>query len=100
MATLKAIINNTETQVKFDENDNVMMALYDYVDWGTCGGSCTCGTCVCDILSGEEHFPLPDFFEKDMLEFVDRPNSRLACQLELENVPDNTLVVRIKNGQI
>lgn len=53
-----------------------------------------------NILSGEEHFPLPDFFEKDMLEFVDRPNSRLACQLELENVPDNTLVVRIKNGQI
>jgi len=100
MPQLTAIINNQETQVEFNEHDNVMIALYDYVDWGSCGGSCTCGTCVCEILSGEEYFPLPDLFEEEMLDYVGRPNSRLGCQLELENVPNNKLVVRIKNGEI
>ena len=100
MPRLKAIINNSETQVEFSEYDNVMIALYDYVDWGSCGGSATCGTCVCKILSGEEYFPLPDFFEEEMLEFVGKPNSRLGCQLELENVPNDKLVVRVENGQL
>lgn len=95
---LKAIINNIETQVEYSEYDNVMIALSDFVDWGSCGGSATCGTCVCSILSGEEYFPLPDFFEEEILEFVGKPNLRLGCQLELENVPNDKLVVRVENG--
>ena len=100
MPRLKAIINNLETQVEFSEYDNVMIALSDYVDWGSCGGSATCGTCVCSILSGEEYFPLPDFFEEEMLEYVGKPNNRLGCQLELENVPNDKLIIKVENGQV
>lgn len=95
MPTLTAIIKNKETKVEYTDSDNVMIALYDYVDWGTCGGSAVCGSCVCDVLAGEEYFEEPDFMEQDMLQFTGKPNSRLGCQLHLENAPNGKVIIRV-----
>ena len=95
MPSFTAIIKNKETQIEYTENDNVMIALYDHVQWGTCGGSCVCGSCACNVLAGDEYFDEPDLMEQDMLEFTGMPNGRLGCQLSLENVPDGKLVVRV-----
>ena len=95
MPTLTAIIKNKETKVEYTDSDNVMIALYDHVDWGTCGGSAVCGSCVCNVLAGDEYFDDPDIMEQDMLEFTSMPHARLGCQLSLENVPDGKLVIRV-----
>ena len=56
MPKLKASYRGRDFQVEYTGTDNVMIALYDDVDWGTCGGSCACASCICDILEGEEYF--------------------------------------------
>lgn len=99
MAKLTAIIKNKEVEVEYNDYDTVMVALYDHVDWGTCGGSAVCGTCVCDVLQGEEYFKDPDFLEQDMLEFAGKPNSRLSCQLSLDGVPSGKVRVRVNNDR-
>ncbi len=55
---------------------------------GQCGGGCTCATCHCYVAAPPvSSLPAPDGDERDMLEYVwePRPNSRLACQIRLEN---------------
>ena len=49
MRSFTALIKNKEVQVQYTDSDNVMIALYDEIDWGTCGGSGVCGSCVCTI---------------------------------------------------
>lgn len=97
MPTFTALIKNEKVQIEYTDSDNVMIALYDEVDWGTCGGSGVCGTCVCTVLEGDEYFPEPDINEQDTLDYISIPNVRLGCQLELENVPTNKLLIRVNN---
>lgn len=97
MPTFTALLKNKELQVQYTDSDNVMIALYDEVDWGTCGGSGVCGTCVCHIVDGEEFFAEPDINEEDTLEFMNVPNARLGCQLWLDAVPDKKLTIRVKD---
>ena len=84
MPKLKASYRGRDFQVEYTGTDNVMIALYDDVDWGTCGGSCACASCICDILEGEEYFKEPS-----------EPNARLGCQLDLDKAPDGKVKIRI-----
>lgn len=52
-----------------------------------CGGGCTCATCHCYVLAPAlESLPPPHPDELEMLEYVweRRDNSRLACQVRLD----------------
>ena len=99
MPKFTALINNEKVQVEYTDSDNVMIALYDDMQspWGTCGGSGVCGTCLCSIVEGSEYFNEPDINDEDTLDYIAIPNTRLGCQLELENVPTNKLIIRVNN---
>lgn len=99
MGKLTAIVKSKEVEVEYNDYDNVMVALYEHVEWGTCGGSGMCGTCICDVLQGDQYFKDPDFLEQDMLEFAGKPNSRLGCQLSLEGVPSGKVKIRVNNDR-
>ncbi len=60
-----------------------------------CGGGCTCATCHCYIREPWfEQLPAPIQDEKDMLEYVWRPeaNSRLSCQVKVTDALDGMIV--------
>ena len=95
MPKLTALHKGKSIQVEYTGTDNVMIALYDDIDWGTCGGSCARGSCICTVLEGEEFFKDPSEEELDMLHAEGRPNSRLGCQLDLDNAPDGKVKIRI-----
>lgn len=56
----------------------------------TCGGMCSCGTCVVQIQGTPADLPPPDEAELDLLEAFceDLPSSasplRLSCQIQME----------------
>ena len=56
-----------------------------------CGGLATCGTCHLYIQKPWSDFlPEPEYEEETLLEFIEgyRPNSRLGCQVVVEEVLD------------
>lgn len=67
-----------------------------------CGGMMTCGTC--HVYVREPHasrLPAPDGEESGMLEFTAaprRPNSRLSCQIRLDENLDG-LIVELPDSQ-
>jgi ferredoxin, 2Fe-2S len=66
-----------------------------------CGGSCSCGTCHVYIDSAwQSKLPAPGPAEASMLEAFGtaRPNSRLACQIELNGELDG-LTVEVPESQ-
>lgn len=95
MPKLRALYRGKELEVDYSGTDNVMIALYDDVDWGTCGGSCACASCICIVQEGEEYFDPPSEEELDLLNAEGRPNSRLGCQLDLANAPDGKVKIKI-----
>ena len=70
-------------------NDRLMEVLREY-DWGVsaiCGGMCSCATCHVFVDDNwKDQFPQREMDEEELLEFLDhfQPNSRLSCQLELQ----------------
>ena len=78
-------------------SDRLMEVLREF-DWGVaaiCGGMCSCATC--HVYIGEEwkdQFPPREMDEEELLEFLDhfQPNSRLSCQLELQDRHDGLTV--------
>jgi 2Fe-2S ferredoxin len=65
-----------------------------------CGGGCVCGTCHV-YLAPCAHFDEPSDLETDVLDGVPaerRANSRLACQLRLEQ-PDMAVTVFVPDRQ-
>lgn len=62
---------------------------------GTCGGMALCSTCHCYVESNHELLE-PSEDEEDMLDqaFFVEDNSRLGCQIKLEDKIDG-LVVRL-----
>ena len=95
MPILTALYKGKKIQREYTGTDNVMIALYDDVDWGTCGGSVACGSCCCTVLEGEQYFKEPSQEEQDMLDLEGRPGQRLGCQLDLDNAPDGKIFIRI-----
>ncbi len=68
---------------------------------GDCGGACACATCHVYLEEGwDELLPLTDELERGMLEFAFdvRPESRLSCQIKVDDGVDG-LVVRIPERQ-
>lgn len=63
---------------------------------GDCGGACACGTCHVYVEEGwyERLQPMEEI-EREMLDFAYdvKPNSRLACQIKIDDSLDG-LVVR------
>jgi len=67
-----------------------------------CGGSCSCATCHVYVdPAWVERIPPPSATEKEMIECAlhTRANSRLSCQIEVNEAVDG-LVVRIPESQI
>jgi 2Fe-2S ferredoxin len=68
---------------------------------GDCGGACACATCHVYVDAGWfERLPPLHELERDMLDFAFdvQPNSRLSCQIKIDNDLDG-LVVSIPNRQ-
>jgi len=78
-------------------NDRLMEVLREF-DWGVaaiCGGMCSCATCHVYVDEAWiDRFPQREMDEQELLEFLDcfRANSRLSCQLELQEQHDGLLV--------
>ena len=60
---------------------------------GTCGGTASCASCHMYVLS-DTCLPIPSEDEEDMLDqaFFVEDNSRLGCQLQLEDSMDGMVV--------
>ncbi|WP_419826195.1 2Fe-2S iron-sulfur cluster-binding protein [Sphingomonas sp.] len=60
-----------------------------------CRGVLTCATCHVYVLGDwADKFPPPELDESDLLEIVDdpRPNSRLSCQLVVDETTDGVAI--------
>ncbi|MDH4842269.1 2Fe-2S iron-sulfur cluster binding domain-containing protein [Pseudomonas sp. BN505] len=59
-----------------------------------CGGCCSCATCHVFVLEGGEYLPPVSSDEGDMLEgsLFRRANSRLACQVQIEDTFDGLTI--------
>jgi len=71
--------------------------------YGDCCGACCCATCHVYLESdASDLVPPPDAMESDMLSLTAAPrraNSRLACQIVLQNSMD-ALVVQLPDRQV
>ena len=68
----------------------------EYDILATCGGMALCATCCVDVLEGEEKLNEITDDEYAMLDTLPNllPNSRLACQLQLNHAM-NGLIVKL-----
>ena len=66
----------------------------EYDILATCGGMALCATCCVDVMEGEENLPEMSDDEYAMLDTLPDllPNSRLACQLQLNQAMDGLKV--------
>ena len=68
---------------------------------GDCGGACACATCHVYVEGGWfEKLPPMEELEHEMLDFAFdvRPNSRLSCQIRIDESMDG-LIVRVPARQ-
>lgn len=96
----------TERTVTLDVGDNVMHgALFNGVEGiiGECGGALACATCLCyvdeawtDKVGGPASQDEQDMLENAAAEV--RPNSRLSCQIVMDETLDG-LVVKTPEAQ-
>ena len=74
--------------------DEILMELLREQDWGVaalCGGMCSCATCHVFVDEAWlESLPAKESDEDELLEILDhfQPNSRLSCQLRLQEAHD------------
>lgn len=74
--------------------DEALMELLREQDWGVaalCGGMCSCATCHVFVDDNWlDSFPAKQSDEEELLEVLDhvQPNSRLSCQLHLQDIHD------------
>ena len=86
-----------EHQIQGSEGDTLMEVLREY-EWGVaaiCGGMMACGTCQVYVDDDwVEKFPQKDPEEQDLLDEFDsnRANSRLSCQMRLDDSHDGLSV--------
>ena len=90
-----------EQEVDTTSGTSVMQAAVDnYIDGilADCGGACSCATCHCIVdESWVDKLPPADPIEMQMIECAidPQPNSRLSCQLEMNEDLDG-LIVRLR----
>lgn len=93
-----------EQEVDAASGVSVMQAAVDnYIDGihAECGGACSCATCHCFVdQAWQDKLPAPDPVELQMIECAidPLPNSRLSCQLEINDALDG-LIVRLPARQ-
>ena len=94
MITIKVTaLDGQEYELEARPND-VLMELLREQEWGVaalCGGMCSCATC--HVLVDEawlESLPAKESDEEELLEILDhfQPNSRLSCQLRMQEAHD------------
>lgn len=77
-----------EVEIPEGINLNLMEVLKasEYPVLGTCGGMALCASCHCSVEEGGESLNAPEDQELDMLDTlpVVYPNSRLACQISVD----------------
>ena len=79
--------------------DDVLMELLREQEWGVgalCGGMCSCATCHVFVDEAWlESFPQKESDEEELLEILDhfQPDSRLSCQLRIQEAHDGLYVV-------
>ena len=79
--------------------DEVLMDLLREQEWGVaalCGGMCSCATCHVFVDEAWlESFPQKESDEEELLEILDyfQPNSRLSCQLQIQQAHDGLCLV-------
>ena len=85
-----------EVEVPEGINLNLMEVLKasEYPVLGTCGGMALCASCHCSIEQGLDNLNAPEDQELDMLDTlpVVYPNSRLACQIPVDERLDQAKV--------
>ena len=87
-----------EKETTLSKGERVLTAAYrlglDEQGFGECGGNCVCSTCHVFVEKGAQHFPETSEPEEDLLDtvFDYQPNSRLACQLVLQDDADEIVV--------
>jgi len=90
-----------ELEIPTDINLSLMEILKasEYDILATCGGMALCATCHVQVKSGMEKLPAAEDHELDMLDTLPdaETDSRLACQIRLENHNDG-LAVRIRGS--
>lgn len=78
-----------ELEVPDDMGLNLMETLkaFEYNILATCGGLALCATCHVKVLQGGENLPEVGDAEGQMLDTLmdSESNSRLACQLKVDN---------------
>lgn len=78
-----------------DMNMNIMelCKVYELPVLGECGGMAMCATCQC-YLESATHLPEQSDAELDMLDqaFFVKPNSRLGCQIQLDESIDGIIL--------
>src|SRR3546814_17564189 len=87
--------DGTERTISATPSGSVMEALRDHgfdEVLAVCGGCCSCATCHIYVELGPEgtdRFDSDD--EKELLDSSEhrRPNSRLACQIQMANMTQN-----------
>ena len=99
MITVKFIDHSGEpTTVTTESGSSLMLAATSNGVAGIsadCGGACACATCHVYIDEAwNDSLPEPSSGEADMLAFVEeqRPTSRLACQVTLNESLDGIVV--------
>ena len=106
MADIKVTIIDREGQAHelegpTDMNMNIMelCKAYELPVKGECGGMAMCATCQC-YLESDTALPEQSDAELDMLDqaFFVKPNSRLGCQIHLEEAIDG-IVLRLAPEQ-
>ena len=89
--------NSHELNGPIDMNMNIMelCKAYDLPVIGECGGMAMCATCQC-YLESDTVLPQQSDDELDMLDqaFYVKDNSRLGCQIQLEETIDG-IVLRL-----
>ena len=79
--------------------DDVLMELLREQEWGVgalCGGMCSCATCHVFVDEAWlDSFPQKESDEEELLEILDhfQPDSRLSCQLRIQEAHDGLWVV-------
>lgn len=90
--------DGTEQQVDADNGTSLMQTALDNDVGGIaadCGGACSCGTCHCYIDEAWiEKAGTAGEIEQQILEFAidPKPNSRLSCQVVVEDKLDGMVV--------
>lgn len=94
---IKIIVQGTDgNEVTLEAPTDMSLSLMEllkaseYDVLATCGGMALCATCCVDILEGEEKLSEIGDEEYAMLDTLPDllPNSRLSCQLHLNNEMD------------